>query len=90
VTAIEHGLEATSPAPTKPPLRLSAKKFQNVDWAPYVLALAKDVALKADWSLRQWTEFSETARACFTEAALPEEREKFLDVVRERFDVVTF
>lgn len=88
--AIEHGLEATSPAPTKPVLRLNEAKFRNVDWAPYVLAKAKEVALKADWSLRQWDEFSETARACFTEAAEPEEREKFLDVVRERFEVTTY
>jgi hypothetical protein len=88
--AIEHGFEATSPAQTKPPLRLNEKKFQNVDWAPYVLAEAKKVALKADWPLRQWDEFIETACACFTEAAEPEEQKKFLAVVRERFEVQTY
>lgn len=79
-----------APVEPKPKLRLKATKATGVDWAPYVLALAKEAALKADVSLRWWHEFSATARACFSEAALPEEQSKFMDVVRERFDVIEF
>lgn len=88
ITAL-HNL-TTPPAPIRPSLRLKATKATGVDWAPYVLALAKEAALKADVSLRWWHEFSATARACFTESALPEEQSKFMDVVRERFDVIEF
>jgi hypothetical protein len=81
--AIEHGLEATGPAPTKPPLRLT--RAEPID----VLARAKVVAIKADWSLARWTEFTKTARACLTPDCLPEEMGKFMTVVRERFEVTT-
>ncbi len=70
-------------APTKPPLRLT--KAEPVE----ILAAAKRVALKAEWLLSRWEEFSKTARACLTPDCLPEEMAKFMDVVRERFDVTT-
>lgn len=52
-----------------------------------VLSACKRAAMKANWSLRAWVEFSETARACLTPDALPEEMVLFLDVVEQRFEV---
>lgn len=52
-----------------------------------VLARCKAAAVRADWNLRQWVEFSKTARSCFTPEALPEENAAFLDVVRSHFEV---
>lgn len=52
-----------------------------------ILGACKRAALKADWLLSQWVEFSTTARACLTADCEPEEMSKFLDVVRERFAV---
>lgn len=65
----------------RPPLRLW--KGEPV----VILGDAKKAALKADWSLARWTEFSRTAWACLTPDAAPEEMALFLAVVRERFDV---
>ena len=52
-----------------------------------VLSACKRAALKADWKLAEWVEFSASVRACFTEAALPEEEALMLAVVRSHFDV---
>ncbi len=52
-----------------------------------MLKRCKLAALKVDWSLREWTEFSTTARACLTADCEPEEMALFMEVVRERFDV---
>lgn len=52
-----------------------------------VLGAAKRAALKANWSLRAWVEFSDTARACLTPDCAPEEFAAFLRVVEERFAV---
>jgi hypothetical protein len=79
--AIDHGLEPTAPVQAKPPL------FLNNGNPAAVLHEAKKVALKADWSLARWEEFSKTARACFQPDCLPEEFEAFMRVVRERFEV---
>ena len=53
-----------------------------------ILRAAKRAALSDGWTLAQWTEFSDTARACLTPDCDETEHAKFLDVVRERFDVV--
>lgn len=68
-------------SPVRPQLRITSMEPIKV------LADAKRAALKADVSLRWWQEFSLTARACLTPECEPEELEKFMDVVRERFDV---
>ena len=65
----------------KPPVRLPTT--EPVD----VLKRCKLAALKVDWSLREWTEFSTTARACLTADCEPEEMALFMEVVRQRFDV---
>lgn len=52
-----------------------------------VLSACKKAALKANWGLRAWVEFSETARACLSPDALPEEMALFLRVVEQRFAV---
>lgn len=77
-------------APTKPPLRLDERKAHGWEWAHYVIGKAKEAALRADWSLRRWDEFRHTARACLTPKAAPEEEDKFMLVVRERFEVTTY
>lgn len=76
--------------PAKPTLRLSADKLSGVEWAPYILAKAKEASIAADMSLRFWDEFSRTARACLGADALPEERDAFMKVVRERFEVTEY
>ena len=72
---------APATTPTKPPL------FLNSGNPAAVLHEAKKVAIKADWSLARWEEFSKTARACFQPDCLPEEYAAFLKVVDERFEV---
>ena len=52
-----------------------------------VLSACKRAALKANWGLRAWVEFSETARACLSPDALPEEFALFMRVVEQRFAV---
>lgn len=52
-----------------------------------ILGDCKKAAVKADWSLAQWVEFSATARACLSPEAASEEWACFLRVVEERFDV---
>jgi hypothetical protein len=52
-----------------------------------VLADCKRAALKANWLLSEWVEFSATCRACLTADCEPEEMALFMSVVRERFDV---
>ena len=74
---VEHGFASS----TRPPLRLTSIEPIKV------LAQCKAAALKADVSLAWWVEFSATARACLTPDCEAVELEKFLDVVRERFDV---
>jgi hypothetical protein len=74
----------------RPPLRLNARKAADWRWAHYILGKAKGAALEADWKLRRWEEFYVTAVSCFTDRALPEEQEKFMLVVRERFEVTTY
>ena len=53
----------------------------------HVMGDCRRAALKADVSLAWWTEFSQTARACLSPDCEPEELEKFMCVVRERFEV---
>ena len=52
-----------------------------------VMAACRKAAIKADWSLRAWDEFSRTARACLTPDCQPEEFACFMKVVSERFEV---
>lgn len=69
---------------TLTPLRITAAA-----WALPLetMRAAKRAALRADWSLRTWDEFSRTARACLTGAATDAELEEFRAVVRQWFDV---
>lgn len=65
----------------KPPVTLNSA-------APmFVLFACKRAALRADWRLVEWVEFSDTARACLGPECLPEEFAAFLRVVEERFEV---
>lgn len=58
------------------------------DGAPIVvIAKCKEAAIKANWSLRAWDEFSVTARACLQASCTPEEFALFLRVVEQRFTV---
>ncbi len=52
-----------------------------------VLGACKRAAIRANWSLRAWVEFSDTARACLSPDALPEEFALFMRVVEQRFAV---
>lgn len=52
-----------------------------------ILGACKRVALKADWPLRRWEEFRESAQACLGPEASIEEHQKFLSVVRSYFAV---
>ena len=52
-----------------------------------VLGACKRAAMKANWGLRAWVEFSDTARACLSPDALPEEFALFMRVVEQRFAV---
>lgn len=74
----------TSVAVTLTPLRISAAA-----WAKPLdtLNAAHRAALRADWPLRQWDEFSRTARATLTAAASDAELEEFRAVVRQWFEV---
>lgn len=75
------GLEATEPALTLPKVRL-------VNGSPIaVLGACKRVALKADWPLRRWVEFRESAQACLGAECSEDEHRKFLSVVRSYFTV---
>ena len=75
------GLEATEAPLTLLPVRLTSG-------APLaVLGACKRVALKADWSLRRWCEFRDSAQACLTAECSPEEHSKFLSIVRSYFTV---
>lgn len=55
----------------------------------HVLSDCKKAAIRDGWLLERWEEFIATARACLTPDAAPEELAKFMDVVRERFNVET-
>lgn len=79
--ATDIGLERVTAAPTLPPVYLSNGNPLKV------LAECRKVALKADWSLAKWSEFSTSFRSCFSADATPEENEKGLDVVRSHFTV---
>lgn len=71
--------------PVKPTLRLTeAQREQPL----YVIGAAKKVALKCDWSLRQWVEFRETVSSELDETASPEAFARFMGRVEEWFDVV--
>lgn len=54
-----------------------------------VLSACKRAAIRADWSLARWCEFSASVRACFTDEALPEETDLMWSVVRSHFAVTT-
>lgn len=75
------GLDADAPVQSMPPVRLT-------NGAPLaVLGACKRVALKADWSLRRWCEFRDSAQACLTAECSEDEHRKFLSVVRSYFTV---
>ena len=78
-TAIDLEL-APAVVPVRPPLKLR-------DGNPFaILSAAKRVALKAEWSLPKWDEFTTSFRACFA-AEEPEEQAKALDVIRTHFEL---
>lgn len=54
-----------------------------------VLSACKRAAIRADWSLKKWSDFSASVRACFTDEALPEEIDVMWRVVRSHFAVTT-
>lgn len=78
---IEHGLEATAPAPTKPPVVL------NSGYPIHILGAMKRVARKCGWSLEAWCLLSEKLRDVFDDAASAEANEHFLSIAREHFEV---
>lgn len=81
--AIDTGLAVATP-PAKPPLRLTdAQREQPL----YVIGAAKKVALKCDWSLRQWVEFRETVSAELDETASAEAFARFMARVGEWFEI---
>lgn len=80
----------TAPLALAPALKLDATKLHGVEWAPYVLQAARKAARETGMTLAWWDEVASTARACLTADALPVERECFLRVIRERFEVTEY